>query len=747
MAQPAHELHMKGAPCTELWCTLQVPSETGVTTAYVKRYLIQLGMDTANQVKMETTGLTIVQQSSTMENVVIRFDPEGGWDVSSMSAIVVSDMLKSVISETAFDQIIIRSDGIATALIHKSCSEELFKFSGNAHVFVKPHVDEAAWKDMEILWLPATVMHGEALDLAAKHKEVLGLARKQGEAVRYGLRFAGLVPMKTIADKFRLGHTVDLGRFKVTAMMHGTGTSDLFAMMASIGWTLDSVEFIGDGHAMVSSKQCPKQNKLCLQRTDGSMVPMLIHASNAKARSLFKDQNMSNRQVDVEGEETQTSDVSMPAASLEARFKEAAAASTKRGEAQAALQAKAPKRDSSRTPKRPGAQEAHPGRTQNQGQGGQPTGVALFARKHMNLQAVPVGDSKVRQRLYESGRWTHGIIPFGNGRQVLHCMSIYGFPGSAGSPDIAEKNEAFLSDVVLSIQELGVEAPLFLFGDFNIDVSSSEVLSQAISGELLFDLGRDLGPTFLPSHGKPRRLDAILSTKTASTAIKGIDTLDSTGLPGHFRVLANVNILPFTDDILRIRRPAMFPKHIRFNESCLQHVLEKFPESTDSSVDSLYNNFSKCAELYLSLASGFTACKYSGRGTVPKLVRELRCCPQAPQGQGCESVPVRRAKRLLRRCEQLQYYLSNNDHYQVPQLWKGISSQSCFLFNFAGIIFASPTSAPEECELTASMKVLRDAIQAAQKSSVSKIVQAAREKIQQSWSSKPAAVYARVSLQ
>jgi hypothetical protein len=152
MAQPAHELHMKGAPCTELWCTLQLPSETGVTTAYVKRYLIQLGMDTAKQVKMETNGLTIVQQSLTMEKVVIRFDPAGGWDVSSMSAIVVSDVLKSMISETAFDQIVIRSDGSATALIHKSCSEKLFKSSGTSHVFIKPHLDEAAWKDMEILW-------------------------------------------------------------------------------------------------------------------------------------------------------------------------------------------------------------------------------------------------------------------------------------------------------------------------------------------------------------------------------------------------------------------------------------------------------------------------------------------------------------------------------------------------------------------------------------------------------------------
>lgn len=148
----------------------------------------------------------------------------------------------------------------------------------------------------------------------------------------------------------------------MTAIMHGTGTSDLFAMMASIDWTLDSVEFIGDGHAMVSSKQCPKQNKFCLQRADGSLVLMWIHAVNATARSLFKAQNIASRHVDAEGEEAHAPDVAMPA---EERFKEAAEASTRRGEAQAAL-----RRDVSRTPKRPGQGEAPPGAAPpNQGQG------------------------------------------------------------------------------------------------------------------------------------------------------------------------------------------------------------------------------------------------------------------------------------------------------------------------------------------------------------------------------------------
>ena len=57
-------------------------------------------------------------------------------------------------------------------------------------------------------------LHAEALDLASKHAEVLGLARKQSEAVRYGLRFAGLDPMKSIAAKLGLGHQVDPGKIQ-----------------------------------------------------------------------------------------------------------------------------------------------------------------------------------------------------------------------------------------------------------------------------------------------------------------------------------------------------------------------------------------------------------------------------------------------------------------------------------------------------------------------------------------------------
>ena len=370
--QPAHELYKRGAKCSEVWCTIQVPSDSGTTTAYVKRFLIQLGMDPAQAVTMNTQGLEVISQSLTMQKIVIRFDAQGGWDLSAMSAIIVSDMLRSVISETAHGQITIRSDGSATAFVHKTCTEKVLKHSGTSFVFIKPHVSEAAWKDLEILWLPESVTHAEAMNLTKAHPDSLGLARKQGnENVRYGLRFPSLSSLKQSADKLGLGHVADLGRFKITAICHGTGPSDVSDMMHSISWPLDSIEYVGEGHAIVSSKVCPKQNKYCLERADGASVPMFVHALNSKARELFKAQNLAVRRVDAEGEELDdNAPVPVAPMSLEDKFSAAAAATTKqRRDALTSLQTRQQKRDVSRTPKRPDLKDLKEPAQEGQGGG------------------------------------------------------------------------------------------------------------------------------------------------------------------------------------------------------------------------------------------------------------------------------------------------------------------------------------------------------------------------------------------
>ena len=66
--------------------------------------------------------------------------------------------------------------------------------------YTKPHVDITEWQNMEILWLPATVVHSEAMKLASDHGASLGLAVKQNQdATRFGLRFRNLTDMQTVA--------------------------------------------------------------------------------------------------------------------------------------------------------------------------------------------------------------------------------------------------------------------------------------------------------------------------------------------------------------------------------------------------------------------------------------------------------------------------------------------------------------------------------------------------------------------
>ena len=45
------------------------------------------------------------------------------------------------------------------------------------------------------------------------------------------------------------------------------------------------------------------------------------------------------------------------------------------------------------------------------------------------------------------------------------------------------------------------------------------VITEAISKGILVDLGAKCGPTFFPSQGRPRRLDAILATRAATVAL------------------------------------------------------------------------------------------------------------------------------------------------------------------------------------------------------------------------------------
>ena len=174
-SQPAHDLYMPAAHCKEIFCSIWIQGDSGLTKISVRRFLIQLGMDVQKQVAMNTQDLDTIHENITMHKVVLRFDPVAGWDPKQLRAVIVSDYLMLSMPQSAFSNIIVREDGSATALVHASKVLSLLKKSGEAHVYCKPHVSVVEYHGLEILWLPVSINQPEALKLA-KEGETLGLA-------------------------------------------------------------------------------------------------------------------------------------------------------------------------------------------------------------------------------------------------------------------------------------------------------------------------------------------------------------------------------------------------------------------------------------------------------------------------------------------------------------------------------------------------------------------------------------------
>ena len=139
---------------------------------------------------------------------------------------------------------------------------------------------------------------------------------------------------------------------------------------------------------------------------------------------------------------------------------------------------------------------------------------------------------------------------------------------------------------------MGPDTPVLIMGDINVEPGSSPVLQLAISNGLIFDLGVNTGPTFIPSRGKARRLDVVMATKSAASALLHITSLQNSGLPGHFPVAAQFNFPVFSEIIVpRIRKPAALPEFIQQDEALAQELLHQFPSPSNDSVDDIYKHF------------------------------------------------------------------------------------------------------------------------------------------------------------
>jgi exonuclease III len=285
------------------------------------------------------------------------------------------------------------------------------------------------------------------------------------------------------------------------------------------------------------------------------------------------------------------------------------------------------------------------------GTNGRPGGVGVIARAHIPIQLVPPGSCQIHKKLYHTGRWVHVASTYGNCKKIIHIFSVYGFTGGYSHSSVADQNELFLKDLLEVTYALGPDAPVLIMGDINVEPESSPVLQQAISNGLIFDLGINVGPTFLPAHGQARRLDVVLATKSAASVLRHITSIQHSGLPGHLPVAAHFDLPALGELAPRIRKPAAFPEVIKKDPTLAKEILQQCPRPAQGTADDVYAHFSTVAEMFK--ASDVSGKRHIGRGQVPKLVQELRFCPQAPNGSGCESTLLRRLKRLLKKFEHL----------------------------------------------------------------------------------------------
>ncbi len=311
--QTASELMLGAASCREIYCTLQVWAGDRPTRHWAKRYLIQLGM--GEPVRMEVGEEVDFDEIINMTKVTLRFDHDRGWDPTVIKAGLVAEYLKSHVGEQAFDSIVVRRDGSATARVFANRAEQLFRQSGREHIYSKPNPEEN-W-NLEVLWMDASVTHKEILKIACGHVKAIGVAKKQSrENARFGLRFRNKADLMEAAEKYKLTEQIEFGRYKITGIRDASGPIGVTQMMRKTGWVIDEVLYVGDGHAMVFSKTCPKKNRFTMQQDDGTLVAVWVQAVDSNAKECFKKHNLENRKDTLEGMDWQT-----PGESLEGRLR------------------------------------------------------------------------------------------------------------------------------------------------------------------------------------------------------------------------------------------------------------------------------------------------------------------------------------------------------------------------------------------------------------------------------------------
>ena len=194
-------------------------------------------------------------------------------------------------------------------------------------------------------------------------------------------------------------------------------------------------------------------------------------------------------------------------------------------------------------------------------------GVGILTKSCHN--AVPSPRTRLGEELFETGRWQSVVIQVNKGGTLLHVVTVYGFPRANEGGDEMVANEELLEKVFMEAASLG-DVPVFVCGDFNVQVANSHVLSEMVTSGVWSDSaasiaaieGKEPEVTYTTPVGQRSRIDLIFTNCAATRMLEGCSvlTVPDDGIKRHKPVEVNANVCLKRDFALECHKVRRLPK-------------------------------------------------------------------------------------------------------------------------------------------------------------------------------------------
>ncbi|KAJ9440002.1 Retrovirus-related Pol polyprotein from type-2 retrotransposable element R2DM [Diplonema papillatum] len=188
-----------------------------------------------------------------------------------------------------------------------------------------------------------------------------------------------------------------------------------------------------------------------------------------------------------------------------------------------------------------------------------PGGVAFHVRDRSTKVWQPPMGHAAERRLWETGRWQHLAVPYGDGKRMLHLMTVYAHARGRA------RREELLEAVFEVAAGLG-DVPVLVMGDWNTAVEDSPALRKAVSvghwtDAALLDAqrrGRQPESTCSQADGGTR-IDMVFANAAAVGAVRQVTVTRVPGVPTHSAVVVDLNLQRLQATTGTVVRPAPIP--------------------------------------------------------------------------------------------------------------------------------------------------------------------------------------------